>query len=79
MSIHLFFRFLDAPVHGEIRLYNSYNYPYSHSGRVEIYTAAGKWGTVAGLWTKENAEVVCRQLGFDIPSKIELYHFFLAV
>ena len=29
---------------------------------------SGKWGTVAGDWTLENAKVVCCQLGFEVPS-----------
>ena len=30
-----------------------------------------EWGTVAndGSWTLEDGEVVCRQLGFEIPSE----------
>ena len=64
---------VDCPYDGEVRLHST-NYYYSHhSGIVEVYLG-GVWGIVAddGSWTKEDGEVVCRQLGFDIPSKYKI-------
>ena len=39
-------------------------------GLVEVYLGE-KWGTVANddSWTIEDGEVVCRELGYEIPSK----------
>ena len=60
---------LDGPVSGEVRLYfDRYSISYSERGRVEVYISE-EWGTVSGTWTLQNAEIVCSQLGFDIPSK----------
>ena len=61
---------LDFPSNGEVRLHYSYSTPFYHHGLVEVYLSE-EWGRVAndGLWTIEDGEVVCRELGFEIPSK----------
>ena len=60
----------DFPSDGEVRLYYSYDSPSYYSGLVEVYISE-EWGTVDndGSWTIEDGEVVCRQLGFEIPSE----------
>ena len=46
-----------------VRLVNPFNYP--SSGRVEVQHS-GTWGTICrDSWDVREAEVVCRQLGFD--------------
>ena len=52
-----------------MRLYYDYYNPSNYYGRVEVYTSE-KWGTVTGSWSLADGEVVCRQLGFEIPSKV---------
>ena len=53
-----------APEHGDVRLI-----PGPNSGRVDVFfndSASLGWGTACGYyWTFDNAEVVCKQLGFD--------------
>ena len=62
---------LDGPNSGDVRLfYANYNTNYYY-GIVEVYLS-DDWGTVAndGSWSIEDGQVVCRQLGFDIQSKL---------
>ena len=53
-----------TPEHGDVRLI-----PGPNSGRVDVFfndSASLGWGTACGVfWTFDNADVVCKQLGFD--------------
>ena len=57
---------VDGPEPGEVRLYNGRR--SSYRGRVEVFLSE-MWGRVTGPWTTANAEVVCHELGYDIPSE----------
>ena len=59
-----------------MRLYYTYYYPSYYRGRIEVYLGE-EWGTVAddSSWTIEDGEVVCRQLGFEIPSEYNINNF----
>jgi len=48
---------------GQVRLTNG---PSSYEGRVEVCTG-GEWGTICNQhWGDQEAQVVCRQLGFSV-------------
>ena len=58
---------------GDVRLTISrYGLDY-YKGLLEVYIS-GEWGTVVtdGTWSLENAQVACRQLGFEIQGKCNL-------
>ena len=60
---------IDGPDVGEVNLYCSpFNSDY-YTGRLEVFLS-DVWGTVAGSWTKQNAAVVCRQMGFECELSI---------
>ena len=66
---------IDAPENGDVRLYFSPVNPSLSYGRVHVYMS-DVWGKVKGSWTSTNANVVCRQLGYDFNSKfIRRYYF----
>ena len=68
-----YFLTIDFPSTGEVRLYYNYNYASHYHGRVEVYLGE-VWGTVSddGSWSVADGEVVCRELGFEIPSKFSI-------
>ena len=52
---------------GDIRLVGG---SYQWEGRVEIYFS-GTWGTITDSdWTSNDAQVVCRKMGYFRPGKI---------
>lgn len=67
--LKLLFPNLAEPAEGTIRLAGS---QLDYMGRVEVYHNH-QWGSVCGFqWDRSDAEVVCRQLGFDTGSTISL-------
>lgn len=56
---------------GDIRLQGSYS---SLEGRVEMCSEGGVWATICSTsWSKQEAAVVCRQLGFASSGRIAVH------
>ncbi len=59
--------------HGDVRLVNG---SVPNEGRVEVCVSS-IWGTVCDAveWGREDAEVVCRQLGYTPDGNIPLFAY----
>ena len=68
----------DFPSNGEVRLRYDYDRPFFYQGVGEVYLEE-EWGTVANddSWTIEDGEVVCRELGFEVPSEHGLISMYI--
>ena len=56
----------ECATNGEVKLTGE-NGANTTAGRVEVFLN-GTWGTVCGRkWGALDAQVACRQLGFDLP------------
>ena len=66
---YIFFLLQECPYIGAIRLVSG-NETDTNEGRVEI-CYGGQWGTVCDdFWSRSDAEVVCRQLGYETDGKV---------
>ena len=55
-----------------MRLFHGRHVPVVNMGIIEVYISElDEWRNVAddGSWSKEDGNVICRQMGFDIPGK----------
>ena len=70
LLIHFFL--LDGPISGYVRLFHGPPVPVVKRGIIEVYISElDEWRNVAddGSWSREDGNVICRQMGFDIPGK----------
>ena len=60
----------EHPTEGELRILGGQN---TSAGRLEVYSG-GNWGTICDdYWSKNDALVACRQLGFSEGNGLKSY------
>ena len=66
ITFRIIITFTGTEINYKVRLVDGNS---SNEGRVEVQYNGGAWGTVCDdYWTDENAEVVCRMLGYDLSA-----------